>query len=136
MFLKALHQVFRLVLALLCIRDILVRIRFWFRIRILLFSSVAHDMPTKNIFFFQSVFAYYFLRLHVHCTPVFKDRKSKRSHKIVDIKIFLPFLLVDGRIRIREAQKRLDPDPQHWVLSWLSSLCCSWLPALTLIRHI
>jgi hypothetical protein len=38
----------------------------------------------------------------------------------VDIKVFLTFLLNDRRIRIRnlirikEAQKHSDPDPQHW----------------------
>jgi hypothetical protein len=49
----------------------------------------------------------------------FKDKKSKRIHKIVGIKVFLPisvFLLDDRRIRIREAQKHMDsdPDPEHW----------------------
>ncbi len=37
-------------------------------------------------------------------TSVFKDKQSKRSHKVADIKIVLTFLLFDGRIRIREAQ--------------------------------
>jgi hypothetical protein len=31
----------------------------------------------------------------------FKDKKSTRSHKTVGIKVFLTFLLGDGRIRIR-----------------------------------
>jgi hypothetical protein len=38
-------------------------------------------------------------------TSVFKDEKSKRSHSkilyIVEIKVFINFLFVDGRIRIR-----------------------------------
>ncbi len=72
------------------------------------------------IIFFESTF-----------TSFFKDKKSCRSHKTVEIKIFLNFLLVDGRIRIRihtnklwirmriqKAQKRTDPtdpDPEHWL---------------------
>jgi hypothetical protein len=48
-------------------------------------------------------------------TSFFKDKKSKRSHKIVEIKVWLD----DRRIRIRMAQKPVDPnpdsdpDPQH-----------------------
>ncbi len=34
-------------------------------------------------------------------TSLFKDKKSKRSHKSVRIKVFLTILLDDGRIRIR-----------------------------------
>jgi hypothetical protein len=34
-------------------------------------------------------------------TSFFKDKKSKRSHKTVGIKVFLTFLLDDRRIRIR-----------------------------------
>ncbi len=64
-------------------------------------------------------------------TSFFKGKKSKRSHKTVEIKVFLTILLNDRRIRIRisdkwiriwiqEAQKHedpdpgSDPDPQHW----------------------
>ncbi len=54
------------------------------RIRILLFSPVADKMPTKFFCFllFEGTF-----------TSVFKDKMSKRSHKIlvVDIKVFLTF---------------------------------------------
>ncbi len=59
-------------------------------------------------------------------TSVFKDKKSKRSHKTLGIiRFFLLFLLADRRIRIwiREAQKHVDlvdpdsdPDPEHWFL--------------------
>ncbi len=54
----------------------------------------------------------------------FKDKKSKRSHKTVESKVFLTFLLDDRRIRIQEAQKHMnrdpdsDPDPQHWGAVW------------------
>jgi hypothetical protein len=47
------------------------------------FLSVVDKRPT--IFFF----AYYFLKLHL--ISVFKDKKSKRSHKIVETKVFLTF---------------------------------------------
>jgi hypothetical protein len=54
-------------------------------------------------------------------TSFFKDKKSKRSHKTVEIKVFLT--INDGRIRIHEAQNHVDsvdpdpdsnPDPEHW----------------------
>jgi hypothetical protein len=52
-------------------------------------------------------------------TSFFKDKKSKRSHKTVEIKVFLAFLLNDRRVRIQihEAQKHVDPDPdlEHWL---------------------
>jgi hypothetical protein len=44
-------------------------------------------------------------------TSVFNDKKPKKVIKISEIKVYLAFLLVDGRIRIREAQK--DTDPQQ-----------------------
>jgi hypothetical protein len=34
-------------------------------------------------------------------TSVFKDKQSKKSHKIIEIKVFLTFLLADGRTQIR-----------------------------------
>jgi hypothetical protein len=43
--------------------------------------------------------------------------------KTVEIKVFLIFLLVDGRILIMEARKLtdpIDPDPEHCMFS---SLC-------------
>jgi hypothetical protein len=71
---------------------------------------------------------------------LFKDKKSKRSHKTVRIKVFLTILLDDSRIRIwihtsdywiriREAQKHedpVDPDPEHWL-----QLCLCLSDALT-----
>ncbi len=64
-----------------------------------------------------------------HCTfaLLFKDKKSKRSHKTVGIKVFLTYLLtmeVSGSgFRIQGAQKHTDPtdpdsDPQHWYRGW------------------
>ncbi len=41
---------------------------------------------------------------------VFKDNKSLWSHKTVENIVYLNFLLVDGRIRILEAQKHTDPE--------------------------
>jgi hypothetical protein len=72
-------------------------------------------------------------------TPFFKDKKSKRSHKTVGIKVFLTILLDDRRIRIQEAQKHTDPtdldpdsDPQHSFLEsvrkdWSKRIFCSLL---------
>jgi hypothetical protein len=54
---------------------------------------------------------------------LFNDKKSKRSHKTVGIKVFLQFLLdeknPDPSVRSTdpEAQKHMDPtdpDPQPW----------------------
>ncbi len=44
-------------------------------------------MPTKTNFL-KCFCAYYFLKVLVHH---FKDKKSKRSHKAVGIKVFLTF---------------------------------------------
>jgi hypothetical protein len=65
--------------------------------------------------FFKLVFCWL---LEGTFTSFFKDKKLKRSHKTVEIKVFLLFVLHDRRIRIRiqEAQKHVDPspDPQYW----------------------
>jgi hypothetical protein len=90
-------------------------------------------MPTKNQFKKKSFFAYYFLR---YMYIIFKDKKSKRSHEAVGIKVILTFILLGDRrikiwrrrriririhqsevwirIRIQEVQKHVDlvdPDP-------------------------
>jgi hypothetical protein len=82
------------------------------------------DHPDANK---KLIFAYYFLKIHLHH---FQRSKVKKNHKAVGIKIVL-FLLGDKRIwirihtyvkririRIQEAQKHVDPvdpdsDPQH-----------------------
>jgi hypothetical protein len=56
----------------------------WIRFRILLFTQVADKMPTKNKFFFKV-----FLLI-----IVLKDKKSKRSHKIVKSRFFLLFCML------------------------------------------
>jgi hypothetical protein len=66
------------------------------RIRILLFSSVASKMPTKNeINMFFSIFLCFFCLLHsvgtIYSTSFFKDNKPLKSHKTVEIKVFLKF---------------------------------------------
>ncbi len=80
--------------------------------RILFFSSLTFKKKFFCLLLFEGTF-----------TSLFKDKKSKRSHKTVGIKVFLTILLDGRRIRIRiqiqEAQKHmdpidLDPDPQHW----------------------
>jgi hypothetical protein len=60
--------------------------------RPVLLFSVADKMPTRKSSFFKVFFAYYFLKVR-YCTftSVFIDKKSKRSHKIVEIKVFLTF---------------------------------------------
>ncbi len=62
------------------------------RIRILLFSSVADKMPTKNYFFPKDTF-----------TSAFIDKKKKRCHNVVS-RVFLLFcllmeLLVSGSVQ-------------------------------------
>jgi hypothetical protein len=65
-------------------------------------------------------------------TSFFKDKKSQRSYKTVEIKVFLSILLDDRRIRSRiltcdkrirmriwEDQKNWDPidaDSEHWYI--------------------
>ncbi len=62
---------------------------------------------------------------------IYKDKKSYRSYKTVEIKAFLTIITwwwkdpdpdpwnLRIRMRIREAQKHTDPDadpdPQHWI---------------------
>jgi hypothetical protein len=83
-----------------------------------IFVSDLQDVDKKIVFKF--FFAYYFLKVHLH------NFSKTKSHKE-----FLLFLLDDGRIRIRihisdewirirEAQKHMDPtdpdsNPQHWL---------------------
>ena len=99
------------------------------RMRILIFLLLTFKRPTKNRFFLK-----FFCLLHFDgiFNSVFKDKKSKRSHKTVGINVFQLFLLDHSRIqirtrtricihgtgtsdewiRIREAQKHSDPvDP-------------------------
>ncbi len=97
----------------------------WIRIRIwiLIFSPLTLKTPTTNL---KKVFLLF--TFEGTLTSFFKDKKSKRSHKTVGIKVFLLFWLEDRRIRIRtraltheririqEAQEHMDPadpDPQH-----------------------
>ncbi len=74
----------------------------------------------KKLVFFLNIFCLFLIVATF--TPVFKDKMSLRSHKTV---VYLTFLHVDGKIRIRvqirirqpimtdlEAQKHTDPDPE------------------------
>ncbi len=64
-------------------------IRIRMRIRILLFSSLTFKMPAKNLFK-KKISAYYFLKVRYGTfTSFFKGKKSKRSLKTVEIKVFL-----------------------------------------------
>jgi hypothetical protein len=82
--------------------DILARIRIRttdLRIQILLFSSVAFKDTNNNKFFWLLLFEG---TVHLHHSPKIK------SHKTVEIKVFLIFCIHDGRIRIRTVMT--DPD--------------------------
>ncbi len=59
-------------------------------VKLAVFSSVADKVPTKNIFFFQKSFCV--LLCKASFASVIKDYKSKRSHKILGIKVFLLLL--------------------------------------------
>jgi hypothetical protein len=52
---------------------------FQIRIRICSFLSVAVKMSTKNKFFFQSFFSFFFLKTHLHQSSQIKSQKSKNS---------------------------------------------------------
>jgi hypothetical protein len=66
-------------------------------------------MPTENKLIFLTLFA--FLPTVGTLTSVFNDNKSIRSHKTVEIKVFLNLLLDYLRIQIRTIQIIADPDP-------------------------
>jgi hypothetical protein len=55
-------------------------------------------MPIKNLV----LEVFLFITFQGTFTSFFKDKKSKGSHEIAKIKVFLTF---DGKIRIRETQK-------------------------------
>ncbi len=87
------------------------------RIWILLFSSLTFKMPTK-MKLILSVFL--LINYWRYISSFFKDKKSKRSHKSLESRFFLLFLIGDRRIQIRihtsESDPDLDPggpDPQH-----------------------
>ncbi len=89
-------------------------------------SSVAFKMPTKNKFFYNFFF-YTFCRI---ISISLKDKQVTRtkSHKTVEINVLSIWLLVDGRIWIREAHKLMDPtdwdqypdpDLEHWMVLFI-----------------
>jgi hypothetical protein len=75
------------------------------RIGILLFSSVAFKVPFtyRTVSTFAPSVPYQNVKDPEHCfTSVFKDKKSLRSNKAVESKVFLFCLPVDGSIQIRK----------------------------------
>jgi hypothetical protein len=84
-------------------------------------GSVA-DLWHFGIFIIDLQDAMFFLSFFLHITfwrYIFKDKKSKSIHKQQKSRLFLLFLLDDGRIQ--EARKHVDPvdpdsdpGPQHW----------------------
>ncbi len=98
------------------------------------FSSLTFPRCQQKLFFLK---VFLLITFWGYMYIIFKDKKSKRSHKAVGIKVFLTFFLLgDGRIyirihtsewwiRIQEAQKHVDPvdsdpgsDPQHCICVW------------------
>jgi hypothetical protein len=71
------------------------------------FSVIDLQDANKKLIFLKKFF--FLLLFEDTFTSFFKDKKSKRSHKILSIKVFLLLLLDDRRIRIQEAQKHTDP---------------------------
>jgi hypothetical protein len=68
---------------------------------------------TKNSFFLK-----FFCLLHFDgiFTSVFKDKKSKRSHKTEGINVFQLFLLDHSRIRIRTRTRiRIQGTSDEWI---------------------
>jgi hypothetical protein len=59
------------------------------------------DRANIKLNFFFKVFLLITVLFEGSFTSFFKDKKSKRSHKTVGIKVFLIFLLDERRIRIR-----------------------------------
>jgi hypothetical protein len=84
----------------------------------------------KKLIFFTNFFC--LLLFEGRFTSFFKDKKIQKSHKTVRVKVFLLFLFDYRGIRIREAQKRMDPvdpdpDPEH---------CCQILSALRIDERV
>ncbi len=99
-FWRRLNCFFFLIITLLAvfrIRASCVRIRI--QLPILLFSSVTFKTPTQKRLFL-SLYAYSFLKVHLHYS--LKVKSDKKVPVAVEIKVFLHYLLVDGRIRIRQ----------------------------------
>jgi hypothetical protein len=90
------------------IRDILREIRILGSVHWITDPDLALDPDLSNFFC---------LLLSVgKFTSVFNDNMSLRSHKTVDMKFFIIFLLVDRLIRILETQELTDPpDPEHCI---------------------
>ncbi len=99
------------------IHDILV----WIRIQILPFSSLTFKTPIKT-YLKKSFSAYYYFA--VTFTSFFKDKRSKRSHKTVEIKVFLTIFanwLKDPDPWGPKHVDPVDPDSQDclWIINFL-----------------
>jgi hypothetical protein len=66
-------------------------------------------MPTKSKFFFQSFFSLWLFERTF--TLVCEDKKSKRSKKIAEIKVFLLFSFLMEGSGSESVQIMTDPDP-------------------------
>ncbi len=96
-----------------------VMIRIWStgsQIRLLIFFSLAFKIPTKYEFFSRLICL---LSTAGTFSSVFKDNKLFRSHKTVEIKTFLSFLLVNGRICCNLVRMFLRIWKRHKILYFL-----------------
>jgi hypothetical protein len=85
--------------------------------------SLTFKTPTKDFS------AYYFLKVNLHHFSKIKSPKVVIKHW--ELRFFCYLCFDDRKIRIREAQKHVDPDPEHWMLALLNAstefLAQSWI---------
>jgi hypothetical protein len=84
-------------------------------IRILLFLSLTFKMSTENkvLFYFSD---YYFLKVHLHHFSKIKSKKNSQNSRNQGFSYYFGMMIersgsIPLWIRIREAQKHVNPDP-------------------------
>jgi hypothetical protein len=86
-----------------------------------IFASDLQDVKKKFFLLFLILFAYYFLKVHLHNFLKIKVIKnSLNSRNQCFSSYFCLILISDIWIWIGEAHKHMDPkdlDPRHWLLS-------------------
>ncbi len=118
--------------------QVLLRIRFWTHRSVLLDTDPDPDpdpaLSSVTFKMLPSFFAYYLPKVYSLYLQYFKDSKLLGSHKVVEIKVFPNFLLVDdrpgstlrslkqnyrsGSVRAKKRMNPtdLDPDPERWLV--------------------
>ena len=93
-------------------------------IRIPLYSSLTFKMSAKKLIFELNFIC--LLLFEATFTSFFKDKKSKivGKSKQQESRVFLLYLHDDRRIRIRKAQKHVDPEHWQLVLTVFRTLIC------------